>query len=135
MGPGPRRTAWRDGDHVSRPPGGTGKKRTTTRLVRVLCDDAVAPGFELASLRPRITTRGGAEDALEEMAAEPATGVILVQSDLYEAAQGPLLRRLEKQALPVLLPFPGPRWGERPSPDEYVIELLRRAIGYRVRLR
>lgn len=120
---------------MSRSGGGTDEKRTTTRLVRVLCDDAVAPGFELASLRPRITTRGGAEDALDEMAAEPRTGVILIQSDLYDAADGPLLRRLEKQALPVLLPFPGPRWKERPSPDEYVVELLRRAIGYRVRLR
>lgn len=120
---------------MSRPAGGTGEQSTTTRLVRVLCDDAVAPGFELASLRPRTTTRSGAEDALDEMAAEPTTGVILVQSDLYEAAQGPLVRRLEKQALPVLLPFPAPRWKERPSPDEYVVELLRRAIGYRVRLR
>lgn len=120
---------------MSRPAGGSGDERTTTRLVRVLCDDAVAPGFELASLRPRITTRSGAQDALDEMAAEPTTGVILIQSDLYEAAEGPLLRRLEKQALPVLLPFPAPRWKERPSPDEYVVELLRRAIGYRVRLR
>ena len=111
------------------------ERRTTTRLVRVLCDTAIAPGFELASLRPRTSTPDGAEAALEEMSDEPNTGVILVQSDLYDAAAGPTLRRLERQALPVLLPFPGPRWKARPSPEEYVVELLRQAIGYRVRLR
>ena len=112
-----------------------GESRATTRLVRILCDPVVAPGFEIASLRPRVTTADGAEAALDEMAREPNTGVILVQSDLYEAAAGPTVRRLERQALPVLLPFPGPRWKARPSPEEYVVELLRRAIGYRVRLR
>lgn len=110
-------------------------RRAATRLVRILCAPAVAPGFELASLRPRVATADGAEAALDEMSREPNTGVILVQSDLYEAAAGTTLRRLERQALPVLLPFPGPRWKARPSPEEYVVELLRRAIGYRVRLR
>ena len=110
-------------------------RETTTRLVRILCEAAIAPGFELASLRPRVSTPDGAEAALGEMSDEPNTGVILVQSDLYDAATGTTLRRLERQALPVLLPFPGPRWKARPSPEEYVVELLRRAIGYRVRLR
>lgn len=109
--------------------------QATTHLVRILCDPAVAPGFEIASLRPRVADVDGAEAALEEMSKEPKTGVILVQSDLYEAAAGPTLKRIERQALPVLLPFPGPRWKARPSPEEYVVELLRRAIGYRVRLR
>ncbi|MFW6083655.1 MAG: V-type ATP synthase subunit F [Gemmatimonadota bacterium] len=108
---------------------------TATRLVRVLCHPTIAPGFELASLRPRVATADDAEDALEELCADPNTGVVLVQSELYEAAAGATLRRLERQPLPVILPFPGPRWKARPSPEEYVVELLRRAIGYRVRLR
>lgn len=111
------------------------ERQTTTGLVRVLCDPAIAPGFELASLRPRVSTPDGAKAALEELSDESNTGVILVQSDLYDAAGGTTLRRLERQALPVLLPFPGPRWKARPSAEEYVVELLRRAIGYRVRLR
>jgi vacuolar-type H+-ATPase subunit F/Vma7 len=101
----------------------------------VLCDPAVEPGFALASLRVRTSDPAGAASALEELATEPRTGVVLVQSDLYDAAAGPELRRLERQTLPVLLPFPGPRWAARPSAEEYVVELLRRAIGYRVRLR
>lgn len=111
------------------------RRARTTGLVRVLCDPAVKPGFALASLSARATGPGGAAGALEEMAEESRTGVILVQSDLYEAAAGPTLRRLERQTIPVLLPFPGPRWTARPSAEEYVVELLRQAIGYRVRLR
>lgn len=112
-----------------------GDRSTVTRLVRVLCTPAVAPGFELASLTPRVAEPAGADAALHETAAEPNAGVLLVQSDLYDAASRPVLRRMEREPIPILLPFPGPRWKERPSPEEYVVELLRRAIGYRVRLR
>lgn len=117
------------------PSADSGRSARTTGLVRVLCDPAVEPGFALASLRARTAAPGGAAGALEELAEEPRTGVILVQSDLYDAAAGPVLWRLERQTIPVILPFPGPRWTARPSAEEYVVELLRRAIGYRVRLR
>lgn len=113
----------------------SGRSARTTGLVRILCDSAVEPGFALASLRARTADAEKATGALEEMAEEPRSGVILVQSDLYDAAAGPTLRRLERQTIPVILPFPGPRWTARPSAEEYVVELLRRAIGYRVRLR
>lgn len=115
--------------------GEAGRPVRTSGLVRVLCDAAVAPGFTLAGLRARASGPADATEALEQLSAEPRTGVVLVQSDLYDAAAGPALRRLERRSIPVLLPFPGPRWTARPSAEEYVIELLRRAIGYRVRLR
>lgn len=115
--------------------GEPGRPVRTTGFVRVLCDPAVEPGFALASLGARTSEPADATEALEALAAEPRTGVVLVQSDLYDAAAGPALRRLERHTIPVLLPFPGPRWAARPSAEEYVIELLRRAIGYRVRLR
>jgi hypothetical protein len=41
-----------------------------------------------------------------------------------------------RRSLPVLIPFPGPAWVERPAAAEaYIVELLRQVIGYRVRLR
>ena len=36
---------------------------------------------------------------------------------------------------PIVVPFPGPAWRAVASAEEQVVELLRRAIGYRVRLR
>jgi vacuolar-type H+-ATPase subunit F/Vma7 len=66
---------------------------------------------------------------------EPEVGVVLVEEDLFEALPEELHRSLERQPLPIVVPFPGPTWVKRPPPEAYVVELLRRAIGYRVRLR
>lgn len=112
---------------------GAGNARTGA--VRVVSTAAVAPGFELAGFSPTTAGPESAAAALESTARAEGTAIILLQSDLYEAAAGPALRRLERAAHPVVLPFPGPRWTERPAADTYVVELLRRAIGYRVRLR
>ncbi len=38
-------------------------------------------------------------------------------------------------ALPVIAPFPSPTWDEKGLAEEYVLEILRQAIGYRVRPR
>jgi hypothetical protein len=37
--------------------------------------------------------------------------------------------------VPIVVPFPAPLWDAAPSePAEYILQLLQRAIGYRVRL-
>jgi len=36
--------------------------------------------------------------------------------------------------LPLVIPVPGPDWTTESSAHEYIVEILRRAIGYRVRL-
>lgn len=63
-------------------------------------------------------------------------GVLLVEQGLLEGLADAERQALMRRPTPVVVPFPGPAWGERASPAEgYVLELLRRAIGYRVRLR
>ena len=74
--------------------------------VRVLCRPPLAAGFRLAGLTP-----------IE--AQDPEEGG----------------RRLAREPLPLVVPFPGPAWGPpREGAEAYIAELLRRAIGYRVRL-
>jgi hypothetical protein len=43
--------------------------------------------------------------------------------------------RLDRQALPVVAPVPGPSWDARRDAEAYIMEVLRQAIGYRVRAR
>ena len=50
---------------------------------------------------------------------------------MAEMAVPPLLNVV----MPVVVPFPGPDRSARPSAETDLVELLRRAIGYRVRLR
>jgi vacuolar-type H+-ATPase subunit F/Vma7 len=46
-----------------------------------------------------------------------------------------LLARLDRQALPIVTPVPVPQWDERSEAEAYILEILRQAIGYRVRPR
>lgn len=104
--------------------------------VRVLCSPAIAGGFALASL-PTVLAETGAEAAerLGDLRGRPEVGVVLIEESLYDAMPEETLRTLSAAAVPLVVPFPGPVWKERPPAEEYIVELLRRAIGYRVRLR
>ena len=47
----------------------------------------------------------------------------------------PLLERVGREGVPVLLPFALPRrWEEAGRGEEYVATLIRRAIGYHVKI-
>lgn len=107
-----------------------------THGVRVLCRPATQAGFALAGLVPDAATDEGAtEAALRALLARRELGVVLIEESLY-AALAPELRALvDRVAQPVVVPFPGPAWQPAPSAEAQVVELLRRAIGYRVRLR
>lgn len=102
----------------------------------VLCTPAVAPGFALAGVP--VARAAGPEEAasrLRELRSRPGLGLVLVEDVLYEILQEDEALERARAALPAVVPFPGPVWVERPPAETYVVELLHRAVGYRVRLR
>jgi vacuolar-type H+-ATPase subunit F/Vma7 len=107
-----------------------------TGTVQILCSPSMAPAFALVGL-PTIEASNGLDAAarLAEIRARPDVEVVLIQADLYDHLPEDVVRSLAGSPLPVVVPFPGPLWVERPLAEAYVVELLRRAIGYRVRLR
>jgi vacuolar-type H+-ATPase subunit F/Vma7 len=109
----------------------------TEGRVGVLSGAPSAAGFALAGLQPVVAEDG--EEAIRRMfalLADPGLGVVLIESGLYEALDDEVHRRISSRVLPLVIPFPGPAWAERlAASDAYVVELLRRAIGYQVRLR
>ena len=107
-----------------------------THTVRILCRPATATGFTLAGLVA--DTGGDGEDsmpALQRLTARPEVGVVLVEESLRDHFPPEVQARLDRVARPVVVPFPGPTWRAVRPAEEWVVELLRRAIGYRVRLR
>lgn len=107
-----------------------------TRKLRVVCHPASLEGFGLAGVHA--LAAGDATECallLERLAAEPEVGVVLVEDSLWRGLPDPLRERLERQAVPVIVPFPGPRREGAPAAEAELVEMLRRAIGYRVRLR
>ena len=107
-----------------------------THTIRVVCRPALRDGFSLAGVNsiPAIDSVEAAA-VLRGLVDQPELGVLLIDEDLYRGLPGPLRDSLERRPLPVVVPFPGPRRGERPSAEAALVELLRSAIGYRVRLR
>ncbi|MFW5947793.1 MAG: V-type ATP synthase subunit F [Gemmatimonadota bacterium] len=101
----------------------------------VLCRPEVATGFLLAGLDVRrARDAGAAADALAELRRDVGDAVVLVQDTLYDELDARQLKRDEGALL--VVPFPDPAWEEEPSAaEEYLVEMLRRAVGYRVRLR
>lgn len=106
------------------------------RGVRVVCRPSLRDGFGLAGLAALSAADGGqAATLLARLADDPEVGVVLVEEALFDALPEATREALERRALPVVIPFPGPRREEAPAPEARLVELLRRAIGYRVRLR
>jgi len=105
-----------------------------TRLV-VLVRPEDARGFRLAGATVLTVGPGEEAGALRSCLADPAVGVVAVEGELLEHAPARLLRRAQARGIPVLLPFALPRhYGEAGRGREYVAALIRRAIGYAVRL-
>ena len=104
--------------------------------VTVLGDPTVSMGFRLVGLHPQVAeSREAAATLLAQLMREPQWGVILVQEDLMPDALPPPGGRPDG-GLPILVPFPAPARVRPPGEAEsYVAELLRQAVGYRVRLR
>ncbi len=104
--------------------------------VRVLASTATAAGYRLAGLTvvevgsPALTT-----GRLDEIASDADVKIILIEQRLLDAVPAAVRRAVDRRAVPVIVPIPAPNFAQTASGAEsYIVELLRRAIGYRVRL-
>ena len=92
-------------------------------------------GFRLAGAAVEEVPPGGEAAAFRRLVADPRTGVLAVEEELLRAVPARVLRRAREAGLPVILPFALPRrWGEEGRGQAYVAALIRRAVGYAVKL-
>lgn len=104
--------------------------------VRVVCRPEIAAGFELAGIAvTRVADASAATETMRRLSADAGVGMVLLEDTLYRALPHDLTNRLDRQALPVVAPFPSPSWDVQSEAEAYVLEMLRQAIGYRVRPR
>ncbi|HTS79931.1 MAG TPA: V-type ATP synthase subunit F [Myxococcaceae bacterium] len=104
--------------------------------VALICRPEVAPAFALAGFRPLVVAE--AEEAARRLTAllsDPRVGLVLVEGPLHDGLDADLQRRLSARPVPLVVPVPAPSWTEHATADQVIVELLRRAIGYQVRLR
>ena len=105
--------------------------------VHVICGSAAAPGVALAGIDPLVADSGrAAADTLQALANEPARGgIVLIEQALYDALPPGVRRQLRRDGTPIVMPFPSPGVPTGVAPEQELLDILRRAIGYRVRLR
>ncbi len=104
--------------------------------VRAIATPALAAGLRLAGL-PADETEDPVEAAerVSALVQEPDLGILLVEQPLFDAFPALLRRELENRALPIVVPVPRAAWGAvTDRAESYILDLLRRAIGYRVKL-
>lgn len=91
-------------------------------------------GFSLAGVSQLAGEVGEAENMLKTAMDEPDTGLIIIDERLIRGMAEERLREIEKRWSGILLVLPSPR---KPvaEMEDYAARLIRRAIGYHVRLR
>ncbi len=108
-----------------------------TWTVRAVTTPALAQGFRLAGVE--VLPANDAAEAASLLAAsveQPSLGVLVVEQRLLDAIPDATRRDLERRPVPILVPVPDAAWGEHPADAEsLILQLLRRAIGYQVKLR
>jgi V/A-type H+/Na+-transporting ATPase subunit F len=90
-------------------------------------------GFRLAGVPVVEVAPGEEAAALAALRAQPALGVLVVEASLL-VAEPPGGRRRDG-ALPVVVPFALPRrWSDAGGGRAFIAALVRRAVGYHVKL-
>jgi len=105
--------------------------------LRAICSHRTALGLALSGLAP-VEAENGLEAAriLDSFATMPARGgVVFIESVLYNALPSATRRQIQREGLPILMPFPSPGSDRASLPEQELLDVLRRAVGYRMRLR
>jgi len=91
-------------------------------------------GFSLTGVPQHVLDRGDVEDVLTKTMAEPEVGLAVVDERLITGMTDERLRELEQAWPGILLVLPSP---VKPPAEveDYAARLIRRAIGYHVRLK
>ena len=92
-------------------------------------------GFRLAGVRVEEVAEGSEPERFAALLADGGTGVLAVEENLLGQIPESLLERVNREGMPILLPFALPRrWEEVGQGEQYISALIRRAIGYHVKI-
>jgi V/A-type H+-transporting ATPase subunit F len=103
------------------------------KIVVIATPDA-RPGFALAGVRQLAADPDESLALLRELARDPSIGVVIVDERLVTGVVQEQLRDLERRWSGLVIVLPAPERAGRGEEEDYVLQLIRRAIGYQVRL-
>jgi vacuolar-type H+-ATPase subunit F/Vma7 len=107
---------------------------TDPQLV-VLATPGTSVGFALAGVPTvEIADRANTLAEVTRLIDGAEAEVVIIEESLYQDLAPDVRRGFGRLTQPVIIPVPGPSWSEESNAHEYIVDILRRAIGYRVRL-
>ncbi len=97
----------------------------------------VAQGFRLGGFKCReIEEDSDIDEVIEEEFESGGLGLICVEERFHERISDRVLKRVRKHGLPVIISMDIPgRWDEAATEESHIARLIRRAIGYQMKLK
>ena len=105
--------------------------------VIALVDREAGLGYRLAGVEVRETaTPEEMGRQAELLSSDPGVHLVILEEELFHGLSRALRHKLEENRSPVFVPVPSlPLRKGALRPEEYVARLMRRAVGYQVRIR
>jgi V/A-type H+-transporting ATPase subunit F len=102
-----------------------------------LVDEDTALGFRLAGIESRaVETPKEMEQNIASLSADREVRIVILDEGIFNGIPEPLKRKSEESVSPIFVPVPTLRqWRVKIRPEEYVARLIRRAIGYQIKIR
>jgi V/A-type H+-transporting ATPase subunit F len=103
----------------------------------VITDPESAVGFRLAGVDTLTAADPHeAEKVLQERVNAGRAGLILINQNFFDRFSDSLRRKLEKLSLPLIIPIPiSTTWWKEERSSDYIFNLIRRAIGYQMKIK
>ncbi len=105
--------------------------------VVALVDEESGVGYRLAGVDVRgVSSADEMDRRAQGLLADPEVRLVILDESLFRELRAPLRRKLEESRKPLFVPVPSfPLRQGTAGPEEYVTRLMRRAIGFQVRIR
>ncbi len=91
-------------------------------------------GFALTGVSQLTAGPDELPSVLRDLARDPQTGVVIVDERLAVGTVPEQIRQLERRWPGLIVILPAPERAAQRTEEDYVLQLIRRAIGYQVRL-
>ena len=104
--------------------------------VTVICREGLGSGFKLAGVEVRVVPdTEAARGEVRDLLSGDEYGLVLIEEDLLAGLDERTLKAVEESNEPLIVPFPSVRPGaEKRDEREYLGEVVRRAIGFQIRI-
>ena len=103
----------------------------------VITRQGASLGFQTAGMATlEVDGQTDISTLLLDLQEEGKYGLIAIEESFLEKASEHAKKRLRKKGLPVIIPLNLPlKWGEEQAGESPVLRLIRRAIGYQIKLK